>query len=1543
MIKVRRIGLFVLMAIVIGIMPYECRADAMRMFYVSTSGNDDGDGSKTEPFRTVERARDEARKINANMTGDIIINILSGRYELEKEIRLRCEDSGTNGYNVIYRGIGMPEVSGARKIDGWTKCGNGVWHAKVELEFARALYVNGKPAVTARSSKKIVGNENYLTENAYFKNSEGFYVDAAKMQAFDNPEDVRLHYTIEWKDYSVKVENIVPCGEKVIVMPENPLWDNYAELAKNTARLFPTYNKGFIAENAYELLDEPGEFYYNKKTKIMYYMPRENENMNTAEILCPAIDNLLVVSGRDYENKIHNIKFEGIRFAHTSNSVAENSSYCTQQGECTTVPATQDRATGACVELNWAENMAVTGCEFFGTDLIGLSFAEGVLNSSAESNVFTDMGSAAFVLGRQTHSNFINPTEKYYASNMNGSANIMFRAAWTASYNCIKNGASFYYLNFDSGKEFNDTPGWLWKNEPWAEEKGIKSWIKVDLGDEYDISSIKLSFQADRDGIAADKIQRRNFEVLLSNDNSFGTYKTLKQYDANTATMLSISEPEHEKYRYVMLRKTVPEAFALSGIWIYSNDRKPLGERGICKNIAFKNNYIARTGTVHCQSPAVLVYYSEAAEIEHNEIYDASYTGISLGWGWLATINTTAKNNKIRYNKIDTFTQQASDGGGIYLLGNQSNTVVYGNYIKNQGNWVAGLYFDEGSVGITAEKNVIQNCANTLHFWNGKEYKGSGRVNVTDTYADSDAVSSTDGSKYFTYDEIKLFTPDKPGADVLNIIENAGMEPQYAHLADKAPCNTSPFIKGPDLYESGVRVQNAKKSERARYYVLTAEYLLNNAEFGSLPWQIDPKMYFELKEKASAVKNGEIRPGYIEVSGEYELKKALDEAYSSVHHMSLEDTIKYCKKMNIDTTEAETALNGNAYEKVLAANNLESMAQNLGEVQYIYAEKGKTSMDYKNKTAVIKFPPKTDLSQCEIHILKQGLPVYAVKLDLRTEKVIENRWKITAECEMPAEGLRMNKEEWENTNPNSPPVFKNESVCFQPWYYPYMYKKAIDQYINMGIKINNSDRTDGVSLIFGNGFRMAIKGNDVVLYKDEKAVAREVNAGFIYGSENELEISCSDGNFDVILNSKCIIKVQCSDMSGYFGIYSPNVKAEIFNCESLAEIAQNKAVFVTSFYPYLGGWENWKINDGDENTAWTVRNSPYGYRAIVDLGAQYPIRRIEYLPRKGQNGIYCKDAKVYLSNDGKAENKTHVYSFGENTDTTKYTTVNMLLNGTYRYIVVEKPKDTGDLAIAELKVYTYKKYTNTESDSEKVLLISKNMPAKASAGNTSGQNITSHYVQQEYKQSLFNQGETKCIIDLGEAYYMDYFVISSHNAWEEYRRNFKLAVSNDKNFDSYDTVCYEIGKIANDGIKVYEMPEKFKQNKYRYAAAIGMPCEDGSVRLQLNQLDIYTKEKHFEQIVQPIKISQEQNTIGVSFDMLAASAKQYKLTLAGYTKDGKLAQVISKDTGKTLKGSYTSINETFEANADYYKIMLWDAEIKPICEAVFFENIKEEK
>lgn len=106
----------------------------------------------------------------------------------------------------------------------------------------------------------------------------------------------------------------------------------------------------------------------------------------------------------------------------------------------------------------------------------------------------------------------------------------------------------------------------------------------------------------------------------------------------------------------------------------------------------------------------VLLMHTDGNIVRHNHIHHLYYTGISCGWIW-GYAPSVSHSNRLENNHIHDVGQKLlSDMGGIYMLGVSPGTVVRGNVIHDidaftYGGW--GIYTDEGSSGITIEKNLV--------------------------------------------------------------------------------------------------------------------------------------------------------------------------------------------------------------------------------------------------------------------------------------------------------------------------------------------------------------------------------------------------------------------------------------------------------------------------------------------------------------------------------------------------------------------------------------------------------------------------------------------------------------------------------------------------------------------------------------------------------------------------------------------------------------------------------------------------------------------
>jgi hypothetical protein len=116
------------------------------------------------------------------------------------------------------------------------------------------------------------------------------------------------------------VRDITTEGDKFIFKLQQP----YGAIAQQigwTAGL--TLNSDQIIHNAFELLDQPGEFYFDRAKKTIYYIPRLGQNMQTAKVVAPVTETLIQIEGQAIKNRVRNITFEGLTYAYTDYNLME--------------------------------------------------------------------------------------------------------------------------------------------------------------------------------------------------------------------------------------------------------------------------------------------------------------------------------------------------------------------------------------------------------------------------------------------------------------------------------------------------------------------------------------------------------------------------------------------------------------------------------------------------------------------------------------------------------------------------------------------------------------------------------------------------------------------------------------------------------------------------------------------------------------------------------------------------------------------------------------------------------------------------------------------------------------------------------------------------------------------------------------------------------------------------------------------------------------------------------------------------------------------
>ena len=157
---------------------------------------------------------------------------------------------------------------------------------------------------------------------------------------------------------------------------------------------------------------------------------------------------------------------------------------------------------------------------------------------------------------------------------------------------------------------------------------------------------------------------------------------------------------------------------------------RPLDPREVCSGLQVKNNEFSEVTHEEWGTCAIALGYVNRTNVEHNYIHDVSYTAISMGWGWNRDLGVM-HDNRIHANLIERYAAHMYDCAGIYTLGNQPNTVIYGNVVRDimHPSYVHApkhyfyLYTDEGSSNIllkdnwTSEEKFLKNAYGPNNVW----------------------------------------------------------------------------------------------------------------------------------------------------------------------------------------------------------------------------------------------------------------------------------------------------------------------------------------------------------------------------------------------------------------------------------------------------------------------------------------------------------------------------------------------------------------------------------------------------------------------------------------------------------------------------------------------------------------------------------------------------------------------------------------------------------------------------------------------------------
>lgn len=458
--------------------------------YVSLQGNDKNPGTKEAPFYTLNRAIKQARewrRLNRpEVAGGIYIRLEEGVYAQRNSLFLRPEDSGTPDSPTVICAVdgAHPVISGGVAVTGWKR---GCNHPAIPEKLRQKIWSAEAP---------LIGNRRVETRqmwvNGHKVQRAAQFPDGGLEQMIDfNPEEQTITIPVSqnvnpkrlqnagqlemivhqrWAIAILRVKSIDAKDGQAVVRFHEP--ESHLEFAHPWPQPVIGGEKGnssFCLTNALELLDQPGEWFQEYPSGTIYYYPQAGENMETAEVIIPALETLVTIDGT-LSRPVKHIQFNGITFAHTSWMRPSFQGHVTLQGGFPLLDAYKLQEPGlpekaelenqawiirpeTAIRVRGAEHIDFKHCTFRHLSSTGLDYEWAVTASSVEDCQFTDIGGTALLVGAfpdggfETHVPFIPADVRELCSHITIRNNFISNVT-NKDWGCVGIGAG-YVRNMD--------------------------------------------------------------------------------------------------------------------------------------------------------------------------------------------------------------------------------------------------------------------------------------------------------------------------------------------------------------------------------------------------------------------------------------------------------------------------------------------------------------------------------------------------------------------------------------------------------------------------------------------------------------------------------------------------------------------------------------------------------------------------------------------------------------------------------------------------------------------------------------------------------------------------------------------------------------------------------------------------------------------------------------------------------------------------------------------------------------------------------------
>lgn len=333
----------------------------------------------------------DVRAENPDLDEPVIVELADGVYELSETWAITPRLSGTKKSPTIFRAAAdaQPVISGGRTITGFAVGEDGRWRVTLDEVkngqwYFQQLFVNNqrryRPRMPKTTDYKITERIKSPDPTRSQSGDTKFRFAGDEIQSsWKNLGDVEVLAYHNWTLSRQRIAAVDDAEKTVTVKgasPSDSYWGCYVP------------GNRYYVENVFESLSEPGEFYLDRTTGELTYIPKEGETPENTTVVAPRLEYLMTVAGNK-DAFVENIRFEKITFAFSNWTTPEEGNSSAQA----------EVSVSATIPLAGARNVSFTNCGFHSLGQYALAFGTACKDCSVERCAVKDAGAGGIRIG----------------------------------------------------------------------------------------------------------------------------------------------------------------------------------------------------------------------------------------------------------------------------------------------------------------------------------------------------------------------------------------------------------------------------------------------------------------------------------------------------------------------------------------------------------------------------------------------------------------------------------------------------------------------------------------------------------------------------------------------------------------------------------------------------------------------------------------------------------------------------------------------------------------------------------------------------------------------------------------------------------------------------------------------------------------------------------------------------------------------------------------------------------------------------------------